>query len=128
MAANGPFTYRPAFTPPVVCDGRLYVAIQDRHLSASRWMPTRPARLWQFTAGGPIDSPPTIHGDLVAPGCTDGYLPTACEPADGALFGGFAPPPSQRQIIAHGHLESPWRVHGSVLVKNGVAYLTAGRS
>ncbi|GAG36747.1 unnamed protein product, partial [marine sediment metagenome] len=36
--------------------------------------------------------------------------------------------PDESRIVAFGQLESPWPVHGSVLVLDGRAYFTAGRS
>jgi hypothetical protein len=113
-------------TPPVVYDGRLYVAAKNQHTLYALEAQTG-RRLWQFTAGGPIDSPPTIHGDLVLLGCANGSA-YCLRTSDGAFVWRFRAAPSQRQIIAMEQLESPWRVHGSVLVKDGVAYLTAGRS
>ena len=53
---------------------------------------------------------------------------TVCEPKTGALVWRFQAAPSSRQIIAFGRLESPWRVHGNVLVHEGLVYFTAGRS
>jgi hypothetical protein len=40
----------------------------------------------------------------------------------------FTAAPSEERIVAFGRLESPWRVHGSILIHQGVAYGTAGRS
>jgi hypothetical protein len=36
--------------------------------------------------------------------------------------------PAHCLVTAFDQLESPWRVHGSVLAESGLAYLTAGRS
>jgi hypothetical protein len=83
--------------------------------------------LWQYTVGGRIDSPPTLHGNLVLFGCADGRVYCLCA-SDGELVWRFQAAPSNQRIIAFDRLESPWRVHGSVLIKNGIAYCTAGRS
>ncbi|MBM4082673.1 MAG: hypothetical protein FJ278_23405, partial [Planctomycetes bacterium] len=60
-----------ALTAPVAAGGRVYVAASDAHtvhaLEASTGKP-----LWQFIAGGRIDSPPTIHRGLVLFGSADG--------------------------------------------------------
>ena len=113
-------------TAPVLAGGRLYVAAADRHtlyaLAAADG-----SVAWRFTAGGPIDSPPTVCGGLVAFGCADGCV-YALRVADGALAWRFRPVPSARRIVADGHLESPWPVHGSLLLKGGLLYGTAGRS
>ena len=113
-------------TPPVVSGERLYVAAVDEHtLDALHVADGR--RLWQFTAGGRIDSPPTVCGPWVLFGCADGHV-YCVRASDGQLAWRFRAAPIERRIIAFGQLESPWRVHGSVLLKDGVAYCTAGRS
>jgi outer membrane protein assembly factor BamB len=40
----------------------------------------------------------------------------------------FYAAPRDRLVMAHGRLESAWPVHGSVLVRDGKVYVTAGRS
>jgi len=113
-------------TPPVAVGGRVYVAAKDTHtLYALKAGDGK--RAWQFTAGGRIDSPPTIHGEAVLFGSADGYV-YCLRATDGELAWRFRAAPSERQIVAFGQLESPWRVHGSVLVVDGLAYCTAGRS
>ena len=113
-------------TPPVVCGGRVYVASKDAHtLSAMAADDGR--ALWRFTAGGRVDSPPSVFNGLVLFGCADGRV--YCVRAnDGALVWRFQAAPSTRRIVAFGQLESPWRVHGNVLIHGGLAYFTAGRS
>jgi len=113
-------------TPPVLADGRLYLADKDAcalyTLSAADGK-----RLWQFTAGGQIDSPPTAYGSLVLFGCADGCV-YALRAADGALAWRYRAAPRDRRIVSDSRLESPWPVHGSVLVEDGLVYATAGRS
>jgi hypothetical protein len=82
---------------------------------------------WRFVAGGRIDSPPTVFGDLVLFGCADGYV-YCLRTTDGELAWKFRAAPQDRRIVAFGQLESAWRVHGSILLDDGVAYCTAGRS
>ena len=113
-------------TPPVVAGNRLYVAAKDEH-TIYALKTGDGARAWRFTAGGRIDSPPTIHGDTVLFGCTDGWV-YCLRASDGELVWRFRAAPSDRLIISFGQLESAWRVHGSVLLIDGVAYCTAGRS
>ena len=113
-------------TPPVMAGGRVYVARKDTQtLHALDAADGRPA--WRFTAAGPIDSPPTVLGGLVVFGSSDGCV-YCLRAADGALVWRFRAAPSRRRIVAFGRLESPWPVHGSVLVHKGVVYCTAGRS
>ncbi len=113
-------------TPPVVSGGRLYVAAKNEHtlhvLDAESG-----EVLWQFTAGARIDSPPTVDGPRVLFGSADGYA-YCLHAADGALVWRFQAAPTRRLICDKGQLESAWRVHGSMLLLDGVVYLTAGRS
>jgi len=120
-------------TALVIADGRLYVAQREAHtvhaLSADDGSP-----LWQYTAGGRVDSPPTIHGGRVYFGSADGWI-YCLRAKDGALAWRFRVAPESRQIVAYGQLESVWPVHGNVLVCPGpkgpehlVAYAAAGRS
>ncbi len=117
---------RHPLTPPVAAQSHVYVAEKDAHtLHALRESDGQ--ETWRFTAGGRIDSPPTAVGGLVLFGCADGYV-YCLRAADGAMLWRFRAAPSGEQIIAFGRLESPWRVHGSVLFADGLIYCTAGRS
>jgi outer membrane protein assembly factor BamB len=113
-------------TPPVVSGDQLYVAAIDEHTLFALDKEDGRSR-WQFTAAGRIDSPPTAVGELVLFGCADGQV-YCLRASDGQLAWRFQAAPCQRRIIAFGQLESPWRVHGSILLKDDVAYCTAGRS
>ncbi len=53
---------------------------------------------------------------------------TACEIGDGELVWRFLAAPMDCRIGCFDQIESAWPVHGSVLVREGVAYVTAGRS
>ena len=83
--------------------------------------------LWSYTAGGPIDSPPTIYEGLVLFGCHDGWV-YALARVGRALAWRFRAAPAEQRIVAMEQVESPWPVPGSVLVQNGIAYFAAGRS
>lgn len=113
-------------TQPVVVGDRLYVAEIDEHrllcLEAAEGQTH-----WHFIAEGRIDSPPTVHRGLVLFGSADGsvYCLTA---DDGALVWRFRAAPRMRRIVSYDQLESPWPVHGSVLVQNELVYFAAGRS
>jgi hypothetical protein len=116
-----------------VADGRLYVAQREAHtvhaLNAADGSPS-----WQYTAGGRVDSPPTIHGGMVYFGSADGWV-TCLRAEDGKLAWRFRAAPESRQIVSYDQLESVWPVHGNVLViehpegrPHPVAYAAAGRS
>ncbi|GAG88400.1 unnamed protein product, partial [marine sediment metagenome] len=83
--------------------------------------------LWSYTAGGKVDSPPTIHRGRVLFGSADGW--TYClRAADGVLAWRFRAAPIDQRLMAFEQLESVWPVHGSVLVQDGTVYCVAGRS
>ena len=83
--------------------------------------------LWSFTAGGRVDSPPTIYGELALFGSADGWV-YCVRVSDGALAWRFRAAPVECRIVAMNQVESVWPVHGTVLVQKGVAYVAAGRS
>ncbi len=114
--------------------GRLYVAAVDAHtvhaLDAASGEP-----VWSFTAGGRVDSPPTVRRGRVLFGSADGCI-YALRAADGALLWRFRVAPLDRRLTAWEQVESVWPVHGAVLVleegegaaARGVVYAVAGRS
>jgi hypothetical protein len=81
--------------------------------------------LWQFAAGGRIDTSPTIDGELCLFGCHDGYV-YCLRASDGALVWRFNAAPEHRRIVSGEQVESPWPVVGAVLVYQGALYATAG--
>ncbi|MDP6542596.1 MAG: PQQ-binding-like beta-propeller repeat protein [Phycisphaerae bacterium] len=113
-------------SPPVVAGKRLYIAEKDAH-TIHAINTGDGSGAWRFTADGRIDSPPTIHGDTVLFGCTDGRV-YCLRASDGELVWRFRAAPAERLVISFGQLESAWRVHGSILLVDGTAYCTAGRS
>jgi len=135
-------------TPPVIAGGVVYVAGVDTH-QVHAVKADNGSSLWRFTAGGRIDSPPTIAqprdaqaGALCLFGCRDGYV-YCLRASDGELVWRFRAAPADRRLGACGQIESVWPVHGSVLVRGtGVSpvkgqhgqdaratiYVAAGRS
>lgn len=116
---------RGAVTPPVAAGGLLVVAAPDLHrvvaLDASTGKPR-----WTATAGGRVDSPPTLYDGLCLFGSHDGWV-SCLNATDGTPVWRFRAAPREARIAAYGQLESPWPVPGSVLVDDGVAYFAAGR-
>jgi outer membrane protein assembly factor BamB len=110
----------------VVADGKVYVAAVDRH-TVHALDAASGKTLWQYTVGGPVDSPPTYFEGRVLFGCTDGWV-YCLRAADGALAWRFLAAPADRRIVSYEQLESLWPVHGSVLVRDGIAHFVAGRS
>ena len=113
-------------TPPVLAGEDVFIAVPDAHRVVCLDRRTGAER-WRFTAGGRIDSPPTVHGGRVFFGSADGRV-YALRRNDGALVWRFRAAPEERRIVGYGQVESTWPVHGSVLVLDGLVYCTAGRS
>ncbi len=113
-------------TSVVVADDKVFVASVDTHtvyaLSASSGKV-----LWSYTAGGRVDSPPTIYEGQVLFGSADGWV-YCLDASDGELVWRFRAAPDDRRLMSYEQLESVWPVHGSVLVQDGVIYCLAGRS
>jgi len=109
-----------------VADGKVFVACVDTH-TVYALEETSGARVWQSTVGGPVDSPPTFHQGTLLFGSADGHV-YCLRASDGELVWRFRAAPEEVRISAFGHVASPWPVHGAVLIHDGVAYVTAGRS
>jgi outer membrane protein assembly factor BamB len=111
---------------PVIAGGKLFVSAVDRQevlaLDAGSGK-----KLWSFTAGGRVDSAPTIWQGRVLFGCADGYV-YCLRASDGALAWRFRAAPEDRRHFAFEQVESVWPASGSVLVQNDVLYCVAGRS
>jgi outer membrane protein assembly factor BamB len=121
-------------TPPVVAGRTLLVAEKDAHTLHAFDAETGD-KLWQYTAGARIDSPPTVYGSLVLFGSTDGWV-HCLDISQGTEVWQFRAAPRLRLVGAFGQIESAWPVHGSVVVQRDVTsaekrplvYFTAGRS
>ncbi|MFH1265044.1 MAG: PQQ-binding-like beta-propeller repeat protein, partial [Planctomycetota bacterium] len=111
---------------PVVAGGTVLVAAIDAHRVLATDALDGKTR-WTFTAGGRVDSPPSVYRGLALFGCADGWV-YALRMADGKLAWRFRAAPEELKTVALDQIESLWPVHGSVLVQDGVAYLSAGRS
>ncbi len=110
----------------VVAGGTCFVAAIDAHTVHALDAATGKER-WRFTAGGRVDSPPTIHNGSAIFGCADGHV-YCLRASDGALAWRYLAAPADERHVAFGQVESVWPVHGSVLVHNGEVYCVAGRS
>ena len=113
-------------TSTTIADGRVFVASADTHtVWALDGVSGKP--VWSYTAGGRVDTPPTIYRGLALFGSADGWV-YCLRADDGKLVWRRRAAPGEQRIMNRGQLESPWPVHGSVLVQEGVAYFAAGRS
>jgi len=113
-------------TASVVAGGMVFAALPDAHRVVALDARTG-RRRWSYTAGGRLDTPPTIHRGLCLFGCYDGRV-YCLRASDGALVWRLRAAPGQRRIVAFGQVESSWPVVGGVLVENDRAYFVAGRS
>lgn len=113
-------------TPPVVADGKVLLSVMDEDVVYA--LNERNGEvLWRYVVGGRVDSPPVVFKGMVLFGSTDGYV-YCLRLSDGALVWRFLAAPVDMRIVAEDRLESIWPVHGSVLILDGVAYFSAGRS
>ncbi len=107
-------------------DGKLFISAIDQHtvlaLSADSGK-----KIWSYTTGGRVDSPPTIYNGLAIFGCADGWV-YCVRTSDGALVWRFRAAPGADKLVSYQQIESVWPLHGSVLVYDGVAYCLAGRN
>lgn len=111
---------------PTIAAGQVFVASIDTHTVHALDQQSGKS-LWSFTAGGRIDSPPTIYDGKAFFGSADGWV-YAVRAADGQLAWRFRAAPRQRSTFVNGQLESAWPVHGSLLVHQGELVVAAGRS
>jgi len=111
---------------PTVAGGMVFAASVDRYRVCA--LDAKDGKVvWSYTTGGRVDTPPTIHKGLALFGSADGWV-YCLRAADGKLVWRFRAAPGQRRVVSFGRLESAWPVHGTVLVADGVAYVSAGRS
>jgi len=112
---------------PAVTDGTTaYVAITHGQQLQAYSMEDGELK-WTFTAGGRINSAPTLHRGLCLFGAFDGYV-YALHSGSGRLAWRMRMAPREERMVSYGKVESPWPVMGSVLVIDGVGYASAGRS
>ncbi|NQT37116.1 MAG: PQQ-binding-like beta-propeller repeat protein, partial [Planctomycetes bacterium] len=111
---------------PVIAEGKVLVTTPDTHtvwaLDSADGKP-----LWSYTAGARVDSPPTVYRGRALFGSADGWV-YCLRMEDGALAWRLRAAPDDTLIGVRDQLESPWPVHGNVLIRQGVAYFAAGRS
>ena len=109
-----------------VAGGMVFVCAIDQHTVHALDAKTGKT-VWTYTAGGRVDSPPTIYKGLAIFGCADGHI-SAVAAADGCLAWRFRAAPIDQRLVSYDQIESVWPVHGSTLIENDVLYCVAGRS
>ena len=113
-------------TQPVVAAGKVYVAAIERHTLYA--LDAKSGKiLWQFTAGGRIDSSPTIHRDTVLFGSADGWA-YCLDAESGRLAWRYLVAFGKKRIASYQQIESAWPVSGSLLVHDDTVFCLAGRN
>ena len=110
----------------VSADGKVFVSQIDQHTVHALDAKTG-NKVWAFTAGGRVDSPPTIYRGTAVFGSADGSI-YCVRASDGELVWRFRAAPADLRVMAFEQLESVWPVSGSVLIQKDVLYAIAGRS
>jgi len=111
---------------PMLAFGSLFVAARDSS-KVHCLDPDTGAERWSFIAGGAVDSPPSLVHGRVLFGCADGSV-YCLNASDGVLAWRFDAAPYDKAIVSYGQVQSACPIHGSVLVRGNVAYLSAGYS
>ena len=111
---------------PTAAYGKLFVSAVDAHTVHALDQETG-REVWEFTADGRVDSPPTLHKGMAIFGSKDGWV-YAVRASDGVLCWKFRAEPRDLQIMSYNQLESAWPLSGSVLIQDGKLYTVAGRS
>lgn len=109
-----------------IANGKLYVAQVDAHtLHCLDEKTGKP--IWSYTTGGRIDTPPTIFEGRAIFGSADGYAYSVTADT-GELIWRYRGAPRDQRLFSLEQLESVWPVHGTILVRDGIAWFIAGRS
>ena len=82
---------------------------------------------WRFMTGGRMDTSPTLHKGICLAGDRTGYV-YAIKIKTGQLIYKLRIAPEEKRMMSYGKVESVWPVIGGVMVANGKAYASAGRT
>ena len=108
---------------PVVLDGRMFVAFNDRDKVVALDALTG-RELWTFYADGPVRLAPAASQGRVYFASDDGCL--YCLWADsGRLAWKFAGTPQRRRVLGNSRLISAWPARGGPVIRDGVVYFAA---
>ncbi len=111
---------------PVVAGGQVFVASVEQHAVMAVDAAAGHV-VWTHSAGGRVDSPPTVVGRRLYFGSADGTV-TSLNANNGDRQWRRRPAPRDERIVNDGRIESIWPVHGAVLHHNALIYAVAGRS
>jgi len=82
---------------------------------------------WRFLTGGRVDSAPTLHKGICLVGDHTGCV-YAIKIKSGELIYKLRIAPAEKRMLSYGKMESVWPVIGGVMVADGKAYASAGRT
>jgi len=82
---------------------------------------------WRTLLGGRVDSAPTVHKGICLVGDHTGYV-SAIKVKNGELTYRLRIAPEEKRMLSYGKVESVWPVIGGVMVADGKAYASAGRT
>lgn len=82
---------------------------------------------WRAMLGGRVDSAPTVHKGICLVGDHAGYV-SAIKVKSGELIYRLRIAPEEKRMVSYGKVESVWPVIGGVMVADGKAYASAGRT
>jgi len=83
--------------------------------------------LWRFLTGGRMDSAPTLYKGICLAGDHAGYV-YALKIKTGELIYRLRAAPEEKRMTSFGKVESVWPVIGGVMVADGAAYVSSGRT
>ncbi|MCH2209051.1 MAG: PQQ-binding-like beta-propeller repeat protein [Lentisphaerales bacterium] len=113
-------------TQPVLAEGKLLI-VQKGQYTVHALDAKSGKKLWHFTAGGQVDSSPTVYKHRCYFGSADGFI-YCLDLADGKLIWKYQGAPSKSKHMYYEKLESTHPLHGSVLIHEDKIYALAGRS
>jgi outer membrane protein assembly factor BamB len=82
---------------------------------------------WRFMTGGRMDTAPTLHKGICLAADRSGYV-YAIKIKSGKLIYKLRIAPSEKRMVSYGKVESVWPVIGGVMIAEGKAYASAGRT
>lgn len=82
---------------------------------------------WRFMTAGRMNISPTIYEGICLAGDHAGYV-YALALENGELLYRLRVAPEEKRMLSYGKVESVWPVVGGVLIHDGIAYASAGRS
>jgi outer membrane protein assembly factor BamB len=111
---------------PIIVGKVAYMSIVNRNKIVALDC-AKGTEIWSYMLDGLVDTPPTYYEGKLLFGDRNGWV-TCLEAQSGKLAWRYRVAPSNRQVMIKGNLESPWPIHGSIVVYNERAYILAGRS